>query len=132
MVFPLRPGGLMVRSPFLSITCLFTDIEGSTRLWEADPVGMRAALTRHDAILRAPRGSHGPPHRRGGGAGRGLLWAAAEPGGAAAGRRPRRSGTADRRGGARARRARGRVHVPRPGRAPDPRRGRAGPDLPAA
>ena len=35
------------------VTFLFTDIEGSTRLWEADPDSMQQALARHDAILRA-------------------------------------------------------------------------------
>ena len=34
-------------------TYLFTDIEGSTRLWEQEPERMRLALARHDAILRA-------------------------------------------------------------------------------
>jgi predicted ATPase/class 3 adenylate cyclase len=34
------------------VTFLFTDIEGSTRLWEADPDAMSAALRRHDVILR--------------------------------------------------------------------------------
>jgi predicted ATPase/class 3 adenylate cyclase len=34
-------------------TFFFTDIEGSTRLWETDPEGMKTALWRHDAILRA-------------------------------------------------------------------------------
>ena len=34
-------------------TFLFTDIEGSTRLWEQDPVRMPQALARHDAIARA-------------------------------------------------------------------------------
>lgn len=33
-------------------TFLFTDIEGSTRLWENDPLGMKLALQRHDNILR--------------------------------------------------------------------------------
>ncbi len=31
---------------------LFTDIEGSTRLWQADAEGMRVALGRHDVALR--------------------------------------------------------------------------------
>jgi predicted ATPase/class 3 adenylate cyclase len=35
-----------------TITFLFTDLEGSTRLWEQHPDAMRAALARHDAILR--------------------------------------------------------------------------------
>ena len=34
------------------VTFLFTDVEGSTRRWEADPDGMRAALAAHDEVLR--------------------------------------------------------------------------------
>ena len=34
------------------VALLFTDIEGSTRLWEARPREMGAALARHDALLR--------------------------------------------------------------------------------
>jgi predicted ATPase/class 3 adenylate cyclase len=34
-------------------TFLFTDIEGSTRLWELQPDAMRIALDRHNAILRS-------------------------------------------------------------------------------
>ena len=33
-------------------TFLFTDIEGSTTLWERFPERMRGALERHDSILR--------------------------------------------------------------------------------
>ena len=33
-------------------TFLFTDIEGSTRLWEEQPERMRPALARHDALAR--------------------------------------------------------------------------------
>ena len=33
------------------ITFLVTDVEGSSRLWEADPVAMRAAITVHDELL---------------------------------------------------------------------------------
>jgi predicted ATPase/class 3 adenylate cyclase len=36
-----------------TLTFLFTDIEGSTRLWERFPVDMKDALERHDAILRS-------------------------------------------------------------------------------
>jgi predicted ATPase/class 3 adenylate cyclase len=36
-----------------TITFLFTDLEGSTRLWERFPDAMKDALKRHDAILRA-------------------------------------------------------------------------------
>jgi len=32
---------------------LFTDLEGSTRLWEQFPQAMKAALERHDRILQA-------------------------------------------------------------------------------
>ena len=35
------------------VTFLFTDIEGSTRRWEADADGMRAALLAHDEVLRS-------------------------------------------------------------------------------
>ena len=35
------------------MTFLFTDIEGSTRRWEADPEVMRVALAAHDDVLRA-------------------------------------------------------------------------------
>jgi class 3 adenylate cyclase len=33
------------------VTFLFTDVEGSTRRWEADADGMRAALVTHDEVL---------------------------------------------------------------------------------
>ena len=35
------------------MTLLFTDIEGSTRLWEAEPDAMTRGLRRHDEILRS-------------------------------------------------------------------------------
>ena len=38
--------------PTGTVAFLFTDIEGSTRLWERDPEAMQAALARHDEILR--------------------------------------------------------------------------------
>jgi class 3 adenylate cyclase len=34
------------------VTFLFTDVEGSTRRWEADAQAMRAALGAHDDVLR--------------------------------------------------------------------------------
>lgn len=39
--------------PAGTLTFLFTDIEGSTKLWEADPEGMSTVLARHDALMRA-------------------------------------------------------------------------------
>ena len=39
--------------PSGTITFFFTDIEGSTALWESQPDAMRVALARHDALLRA-------------------------------------------------------------------------------
>ena len=38
--------------PTGTVTFLFTDIEGSTRLWEQHPEAMKPVLARHDAILR--------------------------------------------------------------------------------
>jgi len=42
-----------------NITFLFTDIEGSTPLWERDPGGMQESLARHDAILHEAVEAHG-------------------------------------------------------------------------
>jgi predicted ATPase/class 3 adenylate cyclase len=44
--------------PSGTVTFLFTDIEGSTRLWEADAEIMRTALARHDEIMRDAIGRH--------------------------------------------------------------------------
>ena len=41
------------------VTFLFTDIEGSTRRWEADADGMRVALAAHDEVLRGAIEAHG-------------------------------------------------------------------------
>jgi predicted ATPase len=41
------------------VTFLFTDVEGSTRRWEADADGMRAALAAHDEVLRNAIEEHG-------------------------------------------------------------------------
>jgi predicted ATPase/class 3 adenylate cyclase len=41
-----------VQQPTSVATFLFTDIEGSTRLWECQPDRMQAALARHDALAR--------------------------------------------------------------------------------
>jgi predicted ATPase/class 3 adenylate cyclase len=45
--------------PTGTITLLFTDVEGSTRLWEAEPEPMARALRRHDEALRAAIGQAG-------------------------------------------------------------------------
>jgi predicted ATPase/class 3 adenylate cyclase len=45
-------------SPSGVVTFLFTDIEGSTRRWEADPAVMRAALAAHDEVLREAIEAH--------------------------------------------------------------------------
>jgi class 3 adenylate cyclase len=37
--------------PTGTVTFLFTDIEGSTRLWEQHPEAMQTALARHDALV---------------------------------------------------------------------------------
>jgi hypothetical protein len=41
------------------VTFLFTDIEGSTQLWESAPDAMRAALAWHDSILQDAIEEHG-------------------------------------------------------------------------
>jgi predicted ATPase/class 3 adenylate cyclase len=49
---PNRPAG--------TVTFLFTDMEGSTRAWEAHPEKTRAALQRHDKIVaKAVEANHG-------------------------------------------------------------------------
>ena len=48
-----------VSLPTGTVTLLFTDIEGSTRLWEAQERAMGAALARHDRLLRHSIGARG-------------------------------------------------------------------------
>ena len=50
---------LMAVLPTGTVTFLFTDIEGSTKLWEKSPRGMQIALTRHDAVLWEAIEGHG-------------------------------------------------------------------------
>lgn len=45
--------------PTGTVTFLFTDIEGSTRLWEEQSEAMQNALARHDEILLAAVKQHG-------------------------------------------------------------------------
>jgi class 3 adenylate cyclase len=40
------------------VTFVFTDVEGSTRRWEADAAAMRAALMAHDEVLRTAIEAH--------------------------------------------------------------------------
>ena len=42
----------VMAAPSGVVTFLFTDIEGSTRRWETDADGMRAALAAHDDLMR--------------------------------------------------------------------------------
>jgi class 3 adenylate cyclase len=42
-----------VTAPPGTVTFLFTDIEGSTPLWQLDEAGMGVAVRRHDELLRA-------------------------------------------------------------------------------
>jgi predicted ATPase/class 3 adenylate cyclase len=49
MVEPLPTG---------TVTFLFTDLEGSTRLWQEHPEAMKDALARHDEILRDAIAAH--------------------------------------------------------------------------
>src|SRR5688572_6722135 len=48
----------MAHLPSGTVTFLFTDIEGSTALWERDQVAMAAAVARHLALLRAATEAH--------------------------------------------------------------------------
>src|SRR5215210_1122959 len=44
--------------PTGTVTFLFTDVEGSTKLWERGPKGMSQALVRHDELLREAVEAH--------------------------------------------------------------------------
>src|SRR5919197_1910279 len=49
----------MATLPTGTVTFLFTDLEGQTPLWEQRPEAMRAAVARHDAVLREAVAAHG-------------------------------------------------------------------------
>jgi predicted ATPase/class 3 adenylate cyclase len=49
----------MASPPTGTVTFLFTDIEGSTKLWEDNAPAMQAALARHDELLRLAIEEHG-------------------------------------------------------------------------
>ncbi|MET0683061.1 MAG: adenylate/guanylate cyclase domain-containing protein [Casimicrobiaceae bacterium] len=57
----MTPSTNFSTSPFPTgtVTLLFTDIEGSTRLWESHEAAMRAALARHDELMRYAIGARG-------------------------------------------------------------------------
>src|SRR5262249_45929815 len=48
-----------VGAPSGTVTFLFTDVEGSTRLWESAPSAMGTAMARHDALVRSAVEAHG-------------------------------------------------------------------------
>ena len=54
-----RGDAMTAAAPSGVVTFLFTDVEGSTRRWEADADGMRAALAAHDQVLRGTIEAHG-------------------------------------------------------------------------
>jgi len=49
---------MTVSPPTGAVTFLFTDIEGSTQLWQKDRAGMETALARHHAILKTAISDH--------------------------------------------------------------------------
>ncbi len=49
----------MAELPSGTVTFLFTDVEGSSRLWEDHPDAMHDVLARHDEIVRGAIESHG-------------------------------------------------------------------------
>src|SRR5918999_3347960 len=49
----------MASPPTGTLTFLFTDIEGSTKLWERDASAMQVALARHDELVRGATEQHG-------------------------------------------------------------------------
>src|ERR687892_1383702 len=49
----------MPELPSGTVTFLFTDVEGSTKLWERYPQAMEASMARHDELLRGVMESNG-------------------------------------------------------------------------
>jgi predicted ATPase/class 3 adenylate cyclase len=78
------PGAPPVALPGGTVTFLFTDVEGSTALWEQHPAPMAAALARHDALVREAIHAHGGVVVKGTGDGAHAAFATAADGLAAA------------------------------------------------
>jgi class 3 adenylate cyclase len=47
-----------MQPPSGTVTFLFTDVEGSTVLWDRHPTAMRDALAEHDRLIRAAVDAH--------------------------------------------------------------------------
>jgi LuxR family transcriptional regulator, maltose regulon positive regulatory protein len=56
---PTTPTPAAAEWPSGTTTFLFTDVEGSSRLWEQHPQAMAAALERHELLLRQAVAAHG-------------------------------------------------------------------------
>ena len=54
----VRSGAVGVRPPSGTVTFLFTDVVGSTGLWESAPEAMGEAIARHDGLLNAAVEAH--------------------------------------------------------------------------
>jgi predicted ATPase/class 3 adenylate cyclase len=57
-IAPIPSRDEVVTLPSGTVTFLFTDVEGSTRLWETFPDAMRDALALHDELIRAAIEAH--------------------------------------------------------------------------
>ena len=55
-------GNALAELPSGTVTFLFTDIEGSTALWERDRQAMATAVESHIALLDAAIAAHGDVH----------------------------------------------------------------------
>ena len=49
----------MAKPPTGEVTFFFTDIQGSTSMWERDAKRMQSALARHDELLKGAVEGHG-------------------------------------------------------------------------
>ena len=76
-----RAEDAMAALPSGIVTFLFTDIEGSSRLWERDRPAMARAVARHDALLtQAVTAHHGVPFKHVGDMVQAAFWSPAEIG----------------------------------------------------